>query len=99
MGSEEILVMNPRKKRRNPRGVRYSGCIAFRKTKSGRRLRLIRARAGRRRRAFIPAWALPRGIKSALLRACRRAKYGRGCSALKRSVTKGGKCRRIGRRR
>lgn len=95
--AQELLMINPRRKRRrrrNPSGIRWSGCVARPKSRRhpGKRFRLIRARAGRSRRAFLPAWAFPKRVKSALLRRCRRDRR-RGCStAIGRSTHK--RCRR-----
>lgn len=95
--AQDLLVMNPPrgKRRRNPRGIAWSGCVARPKHR-GRRVRMVRYAAGRRPSAFTWARFIGRTASKRLLKACRRAKYGRGCGPMKRSITKSRKCRRSG---
>lgn len=97
---QDLLLVNPPRKRRrrhNPRGISWSGIFARPKSrKSGKRRRLVRIKAGRRRGAFALTKRIGRRVTAQFARDARRA-LRRGCrSALGRSMLK---CRRYRRGR
>lgn len=83
--AQDLLLMNPRKrrkrrgKRRNPRGIAYSGCLARPGRKHGRGRRLVRTRCGRSPLSFASLRRMKRSQKIRLLKACLVGRTRRRC--------------------
>lgn len=89
---QDILLVNGKRRRKNPRGIAWSGCVARpRRRKGSKRTRMVRYAAGRSPAAFAWSSLIGRAAARRLLKRCRRAKRG-GCkSAMGRSLRK--RCR------